>query len=268
MRLALDLAADERSNDDLLIEQLESDPRISFGILAGANLHLMGGGRPVKTVRQAVAHLGRRRCLSLLWLVALSDFLRSWPHLHERARQRLWRHSLLTAVLAHELHSAAGVSTAGDALAAGMAHDIGHLLLSGPGARLGIVWHEEHERIVEQRPHSPAPERDHCRLGASLLAFWEAPPEMTACALYHHDPQAAGTGHLPLVAGVRLADLLAEHLDLDRPVRPLRLEASPAWQEMAAVEPWGKVPHLHLAALERLPEAVLAAEHLANLLGG
>ena len=168
MRLALELAADEQSNDDRLIEQLESDARLAFGVLAGANLRLLGSSRPVKTVRQAVANLGRRKCLALLWIVALSDFLQSWPHLAERARLKLWRHSLLTAVLAHELHSAAGVT--GDALAAGMAHDIGHLLVSGPGARLGIVWHEEHELIVEKRDLSPAPERDHCRLGASLRA--------------------------------------------------------------------------------------------------
>ncbi len=218
-------------------------------------------------MRQAVANLGRRRCLSLLWLVALSDFLKSWPHVHERARQKLWRHSLLTGVLAHDLLAAADLSMPGDALAAGMAHDIGHLLMSGPGARLGIIWHEEHELLVERKDLSPAPERDHCRLGASLLAFWKASPEMVACALHHHEPPAAQALHVPLVAGVRLADLLAEHLDIDRPVRPLRLETSPAWQELAAIEPWGKVPHLHLVAIERLPEAALAAEHLANLLG-
>lgn len=267
MRRALDLAGDERSNDDALIEQLESDPRLRLGFLAGANLPMLGGPRPAKTMRQVVANLGRRKCLSLLWLMALSDFLRSWPHLHERARQKLWRHSLLTGVLAQELHASAGLIAQGDALAAGMAHDVGHLLLSGPGARLGIVWHEEQELIVERRDLSPAPERDHCRLGASLMAFWEAPPEMVAGALHHHEPSAAPAMHVPLIVGVRLADLLAEHLDLDRPVRPLRLESSPAWQELAAVEPWAGISRLHLVAIERLPDALLTAEHLANLLG-
>jgi HD-like signal output (HDOD) protein len=267
MRLALNLAGDERSHDEALVDQLQTDPRLTLGMLAGANLPLMAGSRPVKTVRQAVANLGRCKCLSLLWLVALSDFLRAWPHLPERARQKLWRHSLLTGVLAQELLSAAGPVAIGDGLAAGMAHDIGHLLLSGPGARLGIVWHEEHELVVERKDLSPAPERDHCRLGAALLAFWEAAPEMVACALHHHEPTAALAPHVPLIAGVRLADLLAEHLDLDRPARPLRLESSPAWQELAAIEPWVQIPHLHLVAIERLPEAVLAAEHLANLLG-
>src|SRR5262245_27418897 len=140
-------------------------------MLAGANLVMFGGGRPVKTIRQAVAQLGRRKCLSLLWLVALSDFLRAWPDLHETARLKLWRHSLLTGALAHQLLQGANLSALGDALAAGMAHDFGHLLLVGPGARLGVVWHEEHDQLVETTV-SPAPERDHCTQAASLLPPW------------------------------------------------------------------------------------------------
>jgi HD-like signal output (HDOD) protein len=265
-RLALELAGDEGSNNDRLVEQLESDPRLRFGMLAGANLAMFGGGRPVKTIRQAVALLGRRKCLSLLWLVALSDFLRAWPDLHETARLKLWRHSLLTGVLAHQLLQGAGLSALGDALAAGMAHDIGHLLLVNPGARLGVVWHEEHDQLVETAV-SPAPERDHCRLGASLLTLWDAPAVLVASALHHHDPSAAEKEHQPLVVGVRLADLLAEHINLDRPARPLRLEVEPAWQQLAACEPWKQVVDLHHLAIERLIDSLLTAEHLANLLG-
>jgi HD-like signal output (HDOD) protein len=266
-RLALELAGDEGSNNDLLVEQLEGDPRLEFGMLAGANLAMFGGGRPVKTIRQAVAQLGRRKCLSLLWLVALSDFLRAWPDLNETARLKLWRHSLLTGVLAHQLLHAAGLVALGDALAAGMAHDVGHLLLVSPGARLGVVWHEEHDQLVEGSV-SPAPERDHCRLGASLLALWEAPSGLVASALHHHDPSAADAAHRPLVVGVRLADLLAEHINLDRPARPLRLEVEPAWQQLAAFEPWNQVTDLQHLAIERLIDSLLIAEHLANLLGG
>ncbi len=267
IRLALELAADDDSSDQGLIEQLESDAHLRLAVLAAANLSLFAGDKLLKTVPQALARIGRRKCLSLLWLLALSDFFRSSRNLHEAARQKLWRHSLLTGVVAHELVQAAGLRALGDALAAGMAHDIGHLLLAGPGARLGVVWHEEHEQLVE-RPVSPAPEYDHCRLGASLLAWWDAPPALVASALHHHDPSAADAAQAPLVVAVRLADLLAEHLDLDRAVQPLRLESAPAWQQLTAFEPWQRVPHLHLVAIERLPEALLAAEHLAHVLGG
>jgi HD-like signal output (HDOD) protein len=266
IRLALELAADDDSRDEALIEQLDSDARLRFAVLAGANLTMFSGTRLIKTIRQAVGQLGRRKCLSLLWLVALSDFLRSWPNLHEAARDKLWRHSLLTGVLTHELLAAAGLAALGDGLAAGMAHDIGHLLLASPGASLGVVWHEEHEQLVE-RAVSPAPDRDHCRLGGTLLAYWDAPPSLVVCALNHHEPAAADPAHAPLVVGVWLADLLAEHIDIDRSVPPLRLETAPAWEQLAALEPWRRVPFLHLLAIERLPESLLVAEHLANVLG-
>jgi len=267
MRLALELAGDDDSSNDLLIEHIESEARLRFGLVAGANLAIFCGASPIKTVGRAVQQLGRRKCRSLLWLLALSDMIRSWPQLHERARQRLWRHSLLTGVLTQQLLIAAGLRLPGDGLSAGMAHDIGHVLLVSPAARLGIVWHEEHDRLAE-RDVSPAPQYDHCRLGASLLAFWDAPGELVASALHHHDPAGAEPADRPLMIAVRLADLLAEHIDLEKPVRPLRLDAAPAWERLTALEPWNRVPNLHHLAVEQLAESLLVAEHLANLLGG
>lgn len=266
LRLALALAGDDESKNDSLIEQLEAEERLRFCVLAGANLAMIGKGRRITTIAQAVGHLGRRKCQSLLWSVALSDFMQAWPHLNDRARHKLWRHSLLTGVLAQELLNAAGFAALGDGLAAGIAHDLGHLLLVSPGYRLGVVWHEEHDLLVE-KDVSPAPERDHCRLGASLLAFWDAPHDLISSALHHHDPRAVEAAQRPLVVAVRLADLLAEHLDLDRPVRPLRLESAAPWRELAALEPWGKVSQLHHLAVELLPESLAAADHLAHLLG-
>ncbi|HLJ10440.1 MAG TPA: HDOD domain-containing protein [Planctomycetaceae bacterium] len=265
VRLALELAGDDNLSDEAIIVQVESDEKLRLGLLIVANLSIFCGGRAAKTVRQAVAQIGRRKCLSALWLLALSDFLRSWKPLHERPREKLWRHLLLAGVLAQKLQVAARLENPGEGLAAGMAHDIGHVLLAGPAPRLGIIWHEEHDQLIE-RNLSPAPERDHCRLGAALLGFWNAPGELIASALDHHDPASAPAAHRPLVAAVRLADLLAEHLDLDRPAYPLHLESARAWQEAAALEPWNKVPDLERLAIEQLPDALAISEHVANAL--
>ena len=267
MRRALDLAGDDHINNDVLIEQIESDPRLRFGFVAGANLPMFCGSRPINTVRQGVEKLGRRKTVSLFWLLALSDFLQSWKKPDDRARNRLWRHSLLTGVLAQELTRAAGFDDQGDSLTAGLAHDIGHLLLAHPEPRLGIVGHEEHDRLVDHGI-SLAPEHDHCRLGAALLASWGAPKELVSCTLYHHDPETSPAGHRPLIIGVRLADILSEHLDLDRPTLALRLDAAPVWQQLAAMEPWKQVVDLHHLAVERLPDALLSTQHLARVLGG
>lgn len=270
IRRALDLAGDECTNSDVLTDRIDSDPRLHFGFLTGANLPMFCGNRPIKTVRQGVGELGRRKTVSLLWLVALSDFLLSARK--REGRDRLWRHSLLTGVLAHQLVLAAGFRDLGDALTAGLAHDVGHLLLAYQTPRLGIAvdeepGNEEHDRLLED-DISLAPERDHCQLGASLLDFWSAPKELVSSALYHHNPEISPAGYRPLMIGVRLADLLAEHLDLDRPTQVLRLEAVSAWQQLAAMEPWNQVANLHDLALEQLPDSLVTAEHLGRVLGG
>jgi HD-like signal output (HDOD) protein len=265
-RLALELARDESLNDDVLVEHLESDPRLRYGLLIGANASLFEVKRSTKTVRQALGQLGRNRCQSVLWLLALSDFLRVSGQMPERARLRLWKHSLLTAVVAHRLLSAARIDHAPEGLSAGMAHDLGHLLLASPAARLGIVWHEEHEQLAE-RGNWPPPELDHCRLGAALLELWDAPAALVSAARDHHQPALAPEGVRPIVSGVRLADILAEYIERERTDRALFLESSERWTELASMGPWACVPGLHQTAVELLPEALLTAEHLANLLG-
>ncbi len=279
-RHALELARDELSNDDDLVSAIVSDPRLEFAFLAGALLPpLARGGRggsgdsisvpppatpPPKSLRQVVAQLGRRKCLSLLWLVALSDFLHTWPQLDETIRDRLWRHSLLTGLLAEQLASAVGIESAGNVLAAGLAHDIGHLLVASPVPRLGILRDEEPDQLVDN-PLSLAPERDHCRLGAVLLAIWDAPAEVVASALHHHDPTRAAPEVRPLIVAVRLADLIAEHLELARSGPPLDLHTAPAWLQLVAIAPWNQFPRLHRLVIERLPESILLARHVAQL---
>jgi len=297
IRQALALAGDESASNDLLIEHIEVSPQLRLGFMAGANLPMFCDGRPIRTVHQGVSVLGRRKALSLFWLLALADFLQSakrraigmdWQF---GALSRLWRHSLLTGVLAWQLVRAAGCDFQEDALTAGLGHDIGHLLLVHAEPRFAIASEEEEPVLnrLHEHDNSPilelntkyqtqntkvlehdmtsAPDRLHCRLGASLLEFWNAPASLVSCALQHHDPQSVVIDQRPLIIGVRLADLLAEHLELDRPTPALRLEAAPVWQRLAATDPWNQVADLHRLALEQLPDALVTANHLARVLG-
>lgn len=267
LRLAIDMATDADFPQDRLIEQLESDAHLSFGLLSLANLPLLVRARTIRTVRQAVTMLGQRHCRELLWVLALSDVLQlSVPNVPPRSRDRLWRHSLLTGVMTLHLTALFPCNQADAALSAGMAHDLGHLLLNNPAPRLGIVWHSEHDQLPERAPEG-IPERDHCRLGGALLEFWNAPAALVATARHHHAPEQATADLLPLVASVRLADLVTESLDADESHRPVRLTAHSQWAQLQSLTPWDQIPDLELRLIELLPEAILQAEHLANLLG-
>lgn len=265
LRLALELLADDSSDNAALCEQLESADRLRFAILIGANSAPFGGHHPSGTVAQAVAMLGRRKCAAWLWFFALSELISRYGELPLRARRRLWKHSILTGMIVHRLFEATRQPTGGEGFAAGMAHDLGHLLMASPAMRLNVVWHEEHEALAERAP-SVAPERDHCRLGSALLEYWNAPAELAASALHHHEPSLAPAEHAALAAAVRMADLVAEYLDLDRPAQPLHLPTSIRWRELAQIQPWNAIPYLDQTIVELLPEAILSAEHLCSLL--
>lgn len=265
IRLALELLDDENSDNAAICEQLESSDRLRFAVLVGANVAPFSGSHSAGTVSQAVALLGRRKCASWLWFFALSELICRYGELPLRARRRLWKHSILTGMTSWRLLEATHQQSRGDGFTAGMAHDIGHLMMISPALRLNVVWHEEHEALVEQNP-STVPERDHCRLGGALLTYWNAPEEVVAAAMHHHDPGAAPPECMALVAAVRMADLLAEHLDLDRPAQPLHLPSSLRWREIVQIEPWNTYANLDQTVLELLPEALLSAEHLSNLL--
>lgn len=247
------------------MEHIESDPRLRFALLIGANFPLFSGMQVVKTVRHAVAQIGRQRTQSILWMLALSDILQTWPDLHPRTRDLLWRHSLLTGVVAQQIVQETDFGRGGIGLTAGMAHDVGHLLVLTRTAPLfGIVRCEVD--ALAREPARESADRNHCRLGAALLGAWAATPELIAAAAYHHMPTECEPQHLPIVSAVRMADLIAEHVDQEQAHRPLRLDDAPAWRELAALSPWNRTPDLHWRVLERLSGSLLLAEHLAKLL--
>ena len=266
LRCAIELASDDQTTHETLVHQLESDAHLSLGFLCLANLPLRSRPPITRAIPMTVQQLGRRKSCEVLWSLAVSDIVQqSASRLPPRACDRLWRHMLLTGVLTQNLVASVRDFTPADAFAAGMAHDLGHILLSSPAPRLGVVWHTEHDELPERTP-APEPERDHCKLGACLLEFWGAPPALIAAARTHHAPETAPVELIPLIAGVRLADLVTETLDADRPDGPVTLTSLPAWSEIAAIGPWNTVPDLDRLVIELLPQAIMDAEHLANLL--
>lgn len=266
IRKTLDLAAHDLTTHEQLVAQLESDAHLTLGFLCLANLPLRSLPPTTRAIPQTVRQLGRRKCCELLWSLAISDVIQqSASRLPPRACDRLWRHSLLTGVLTQSLVAAVPGYTPSDAFAAGMAHDLGHLLLSSPAPRLGVVWHTEHDELPEQTP-APQPEQDHCRLGGCLLEFWGAPSALIAAARNHHAPERAPVELIPLVAGVRLADLVAETLDTEGSKRPVCLTMLPTWCEVSSIPPWNSIPDLDRLLIELLPQAIVDAEYLANLL--
>ncbi|MEO1995621.1 MAG: HDOD domain-containing protein [Planctomycetaceae bacterium] len=273
LRLCLDLLNDDRPDTRFVVETIESDHHLGCGLLAVANC-LHGTFPEWKSVRGTLEALGHATTCECLWVLALSDTLQCrWSREFDdglsdlkpdRVCDQLWRHSLLTGVLTLQLLDALEMKCP-FGLAAGMAHDIGHLLIEGTGRELDIVWHSEHDGLADQPGHLPS-DKDHGRLGGSLLTCWNAPPELVQAGFYHHHPRLAVAAHRPLVHVVRLADLYTEHIERHPSEMEFGVSNHPVWMDLIELSPRPPEPGIDLLIAERLPDCLQITDRLVGLL--
>lgn len=262
--LLLDAAADESLSHEELVSIISESPALRLSLLVLSNGPVWGRYAPARTIDEAVARFGRRGCAQAATWLAITEFCAKATAMPPRGRDRLWRHLMLTGWLARELAGGVCDVPYGDPLLAGMVHDLGHVLLASPAARLGIVWHDEHEALVD-RGEELDPELDHTRVGASLLDLWGAPAELVTCALHHHAPQAAIPYFQPLVATVRLADLVAEKVESEEFTRGWHLRDEPGIDALVHLAGAENVVAVEAACLTKLPDAVILVDRWAEL---
>lgn len=273
LRLCLDLMSDDRPDTRFVAETIHSEHHLSCGLLAVAN-GLYAAPTELKTAQQAIDVLDRQEVCECLWILALSDTLQSrWNREFDdasgcrrpdRVCDQLWRHSLLTGVLTLEILNVLQIQVR-YGLAAGMAHDIGHLLIEGSGRELDVVWHSEHDELADQS-QSLATDKDHCRLGGSLLTCWNAPPELIQSGFHHHHPRRAAAAHQRLVHVVRLADLYTEHIERHPSDCEFGVSGHPVWSGLIHLGSEPRSTDIDLAIAELLPDCLQMTEHLVRLL--
>lgn len=121
--------------------------------------------------------------------------------------ERIWRHSLLVSQWARRIARAEGADReqVDDALAAGMLHDVGRLVLATnfPETYRGLVEDEQkgatpREFLASERAVLGV---DHAEVGAYLMGTWGLRSTAVEAIAYHHDPQACcHRGFAPLTA--------------------------------------------------------------------
>ena len=194
------------------------DPAMTAKVLQLVNSSFFNIARNIVSPGEAIQYLGVGRLRSLaLSLHIFSCFDRqSIPRL---SVERVWDHSLTTAVLAEKIVRAAhGDRDAQDAAyVAGMLHDIGKVLLA---ANLPQEYGRAIEIASETRIPMIAAERkvfgvSHAEVGAYLLGLWGLPVEIVEAVALHHDPLPTVTDHLSPLAAVHVASALENEAEND-----------------------------------------------------
>lgn len=205
---------DPRASVSRLNELIEQEPALATKMLRLANSAYFGRRNGIVSLSQCSLVLGFNTIRSLALsasvqqLVLGSGVKNFDPH-------SFWRHSLGTGVGSRVLARKAAMD-AEAAMAAGLVHDIGMLVLD-------VICPKEFEEalglartgIPELEAEKQVLGATHPEVGGWLAAKWKLPDSIIASISWHHQPSSAGP-HVGLASLVSLADQVATVLDKGR----------------------------------------------------
>jgi diguanylate cyclase (GGDEF)-like protein/putative nucleotidyltransferase with HDIG domain len=214
----LALTEDEESDTSELVEALEADPTLAANMLRLANS--AWAGRPVKakTLRQALALVGRRATRQLCLEAVTFRFFELAPGNGRTSRGQLHIHAVAVATVASAAAREAGIPPELPHLA-GLLHDCGKLVLP-------MAFGEEvMDEIASE--HASGPLRavaewerlgaDHAYAGAVLAEHSGLPDALVEAIAWHHGGRQGCATPTPEIACVQLANAVVGMLNGDAP---------------------------------------------------
>lgn len=201
--LALWQRADDPEPGDVA-SALGLDPALAAKVIAYANSAAFAPRTPIRTLRDAVGHLGTQRTRS----IALTFALMPWRNGRAAACRAFWRRAVLASILARELAALQrwqGVSKEEGSLVA-LLQDLGALallvVLRSRYERLVASAQEDHARLGELEERELG--TDHAEVGRWILHEWRFPESIVdAVAATHSAGEAPhGPGSLAELAAV------------------------------------------------------------------
>ena len=195
---------------------ISTDPSLSSRILKIANSAYYGIPRKISILSEAVMILGFKTVRNLALSVFTYD--RFFKKIDEKSpidRKRLWRHFVVTAVIAETLASTVGYPVKEELFITGLLHDIGKIVYDVITPRILVSAYEVASRMkktftdVESDLGIP----HHGIIGAKLLEKWNFPDLIITTVENHHNPSSARESvYSEIVSMVHISDVLANLL--------------------------------------------------------
>lgn len=206
-----------------LVAAIEKEPSIAAALVKYANSAAYAGLREVKDLNQAVLRLGMVAVQhAVMGLASKNLFQGDGPYAD--LFQRIWAHSVTTALAARRLAARVHVPTE-TAFLAGLLHDIGKIVVLQTVAAL---QRQERSLTLDAPTVLEFVEALHCPVGDMLFESWNIPAELRQVLRRHHDTTLASPSDM-LVAVVQVADMMAAKLGASlHPDADLSLIGTPA----------------------------------------
>lgn len=210
---AMDLAKDPNCSIHEFARVIERDVKLAADILSMANSALFAGNAPISSLHQSIVRLGLRQCKNLIYCSSLSALMQKVSIEDAAHRERLWRHSFHSAILALHFNHSCGIGYQGEEFTAGLMHDFGRTLfavcLPERSSELDLLDLDDSPRLLDQERLLTG--TDHCELGAYFADQNRLPAPLIEAVRFHHEPWRA-TRHRKLVALTAACDHMANHI--------------------------------------------------------
>jgi HD-like signal output (HDOD) protein len=213
------------------------DPALSAKLLQLVNSAYFGSGQKTSSIEHAVSLLGteRLRYIGLTASVFSAVLSDPFPQLTVHDLQaKSSRSAMITRALL------AGQPSRDAAFAAGLLHDVGHIVLI-TGMTEG--YRPVVERWLAADEDITSIENEligvtHAEVGACLLGLWGLPTSIVEIVRHHHDPGSAPEALRMATAAVHVADALCHgddrFLDLASLERAGAIAKLPQWRQIAS----------------------------------
>jgi len=201
---------DEHISLQEITRLISTDPGLTTRVLYLANSAFYRTYDHIEHIDQAVLCIGKRMLKHVVLSAAVHQVFRFENGLERKWLRKFWRHSLLTALIAHHVAIKVGYKDGEQAFLAGLLHDVGRLVLyvNFPEA-YSTLLHEEAftpDAFLEAEAKIAAP---HPEVAAEILSLWNIDTFIVDAVLYHHESVERLTPAFHLVKIVCAANTLA-----------------------------------------------------------
>lgn len=190
---------------------IQDDIAVTAKVLQVVNSAYFGVPRRITNPIQAVGLLG----LSTVKMLVLSVHMFSQFKIDQFRGfdlNALWNHCTNVGLLARNIaqYTTGSPQVADDAMAAGLLHDAGKLILAThlPVQYAQVSqWAREEKRSLHEAELSLIG-TTHAEVGAALLAIWGLPETVVEATAYHHRPREAQMRRSAVLAAVHVANVV------------------------------------------------------------
>ena len=219
---------DATADSDSIARIIQLDPALTARLIQVANSPAFKGRSQIETCQNAVTRMGLSTTRDLVISFVLKGIFRSRNPVLQKRMERVWRHSTRVAAISYVLARKLTGLDAGQAMLAGLMHDIGVIPILTSAERFPGLADDAAllDRMLDRL-------RGDC--GAMMFRKWEFAPEFIDVALHAEDWQREGSDR-PDYTDIVIIAKMHSYIGTSRMAEIPRIDTVPAFHKMALGE--------------------------------